>query len=205
MIHNSPSHVDALGKPGKVVDFEALERARTEVAIARLLRTQWGLDRSVSGKVYCDAFECAERIKSGDLPPVLKPVQFERISMGLAWGSDDDPNVSGTIEAIRSHEEPRPDVYREHPSYAEWQALPASIKSELRNDFRVYTYLKKHGQLAAVVDAIFERDAREASRGAETQRKRDFEAELEAAKQTDRYKEMVARLRNNKNYPGLMK
>lgn len=180
-------------RPSMTVDFEQLVQAKTDGSIARLYRTQWGLDQSATGEVICSEEECQERIDKGLLPPVLTARQFARISRGLPYGDldeDDDPMAS--IQAARaasSTESP----YRGHPLYAEFQALPAPIKEAVRNDFKCFVFVKQRGNFDAMVDSVYARLGREAEQDSRAEQKRRFKQELAAAAATPEFEALMAR------------
>ncbi len=188
-------------RPSMSVDFDQLKEAKTDGSIARLYRTQWGLDQSATGKVFCDEAECQERLNQGLLPPVLTAAQFSRISQGLPYGDmDDDLDPTAMIEASRaaspqvsraasSKESP----YRSHPSYSEFAALPAPVKEALRNDFKCFLFVKQRGNFDAMVDSVYARLGREAEDDARAEQKRRFEQELAAEAATPEFQALMAR------------
>lgn len=192
---NSPK-----ARPSMSVDFDQLKLAATDASIARLYRTQWGLDHSVTGKVYCTEEECRERLEQGLLPPVLTPAQFARISQGLPYGDpDNDPDPGMTVQTARSSAGSGTDPYSTHPSYAEWRSLSVPVKEALRNDFRVFLDLKQRGRLDAVVNAVHEQLARDAERAAADERKRAEERAIEAAASSPEFQQLLARRNARRN------
>lgn len=190
-MQTNSSYID---KPLMTVDFDILQRARSEKGIAMLLRSQWHLDKSQTGKVFCDEAECRERLNNGFLPPVLTPAQFAKISQGLPYGADDDdPDLGMTIQASSSYAGAGADPYVAHPLYPEYAALSAPVKDALRNDFRSFLFLKERGRLDAIVSAVHEQLARDATRAAAAERKRVQEKAIADAVNTPEYQQLIAR------------
>lgn len=193
------------------VDFDQLKQAKTDGSIARLYRTQWGLDQSATGEVFCSEAECQDRLDRGLLPPVLSAQQFARISRGLPYGdADDDPDPIATIEAVRADADQvsraassKADPSRSHPSYREFAALPAPVKEALRNDFQCYLFVKRRGNFDALVDSVYTRLEREAAAEAQAERKRAHERALEENLKSPEYKALAARRRGTRNHPEL--
>lgn len=190
-------------RPSMSVDFDQLQHAKTDASIARLYRTQWGLDRSVTGKVFCDEAECQERLDQGLLPPILSAMQFSRISQGLPYGDmDDDPDPMASIQASRAAS-PQESPHRGHPLYAEYAALSVPVKAALRNDFSCFLFMKQRGKLDSLVAHVYEQLASDATKAASAERKREQERALEENLKSPEYQALAARLKGNRNYPGL--
>ncbi len=189
-------------KPSMSVDFDQLREAKTDASIARLYRTQWGLDCSKTGKLFCDEAECQERLDSGSLPPVLTAAQFSRISQGQPYGDmDDDPDPFASIEVARSGAPSSVSPHVGHPLYREYNALPKSVKEALRNDFTCFLFVKQRGTLDAVIGSVYERLAREAQQDAQAARKREQERAVAEAMETPRgqaMKELLEKRRSDR-------
>ncbi len=190
-------------KPNLTVDFEMLKAAETDVSIARLFRSAWGLDRSQTGEVVCGEEECRERLDQGLLPPVLTPAQFARISRGLAYrDADDDSDPIASIEAARSGASSGTSPHAGHPLYREYAALPAPIKASLRNDFTCFLFVKQRGALDSLTASVYERLAQEAEQDAKATRERERERAVAEAMETPRGQAMRELLEKRHSHRG---
>lgn len=107
---------------------------------------------------------------------------------------DDDADPGLTIQVARaSLDSAGSDPYAKHPLYPQYAGLAPEVRQALRNDFRVFLDVKKRGQLDGIVNAIYEQAARDCERDAQVAQKRQFERELEAAKDSTEYKMLLAR------------
>ncbi|MEK7763482.1 MAG: hypothetical protein AAB433_18040 [Nitrospirota bacterium] len=187
-----------------VVDFGQLEKARKDKPTAEVLRLRWGLDASKTGRVFCDEEECRERLNAGQLPPVLTPAQFSRISSGLPYG-DPDADSSCAIEGFVSgaaHDR-QSDPFAGHPDYHEYLKLSGPVKEALRHDFKSFLFLKQRGKLQSVVEAVHAQLARDVETAETEARRRSDERASADVVNSPQYKALAARLKGNRNYPGL--
>ena len=189
----------------RVVDFDLLEKGKSDPTTAMWLRHKFGLDTSKDGSVFCDEAECRERLAAGLLPPVLTPAQFAKLSRGVPYG-DSDSDVTGVLAEVTQaggETHPRTNPFATHPHFSEYQALPHLVKAELGGDFRSFLFLKQRGKLGAVIDSIYEHLAREASETARRDVELAHQHTLKVAAETPEYRALAARYKGNKNYPGL--